>query len=161
AGVQPAGHRQAADQRDFGARLCRHPGRRRRLRNVRRPDQPADGPALHRYRSEDPGGVMSILGQDSATRAQLPLIGDSGAFAGIRRFLFGRLSTAAAAIVIAIFVVVAVLAPWLAPYDPLNQSIVQLNRPPSWDHWLGTDQFGRDVLSRIIFGSRNSLIFGI
>ena len=51
---------------------------------------------------------------------------------------------------------------WLAPYDPLaQQSILQINKPPSWEHWLGTDQFGRDVLSRMIYGSRNSLIFGL
>lgn len=55
----------------------------------------------------------------------------------------------------------AVFAPWLAPYDPLAQSILAINKTPSMQHWLGTDQFGRDVLSRMIYGSRNSLIFGI
>jgi peptide/nickel transport system permease protein len=59
-----------------------------------------------------------------------------------------------------VFVLVALLAPWLAPYDPLAQSIIKINRLPSQDNWLGTDQFGRDVLSRLIYGSRNSLLFG-
>ena len=62
---------------------------------------------------------------------------------------------------VVIFVIVAVFAPWLAPYDPLRQSFVAINKLPSWEHWLGTDQFGRDVLSRLIYGSRNSLIFGL
>jgi peptide/nickel transport system permease protein len=56
---------------------------------------------------------------------------------------------------------VAILAPVLAPYDPLKQSMIKINRMPSWENWLGTDQFGRDVLSRMIYGSRNSLIFGL
>lgn len=56
---------------------------------------------------------------------------------------------------------VAICAPYLAPYDPLKQTIIAINRPPSLQHFLGTDQFGRDVLSRIVFGTRNSLIFGV
>ena len=66
----------------------------------------------------------------------------------------------ALAVVIA-FVLVALLAPWIAPYDPLAQSYLRINAYPSAQHWLGTDQFGRDVLSRLIYGARNSLIFGI
>jgi peptide/nickel transport system permease protein len=75
--------------------------------------------------------------------------------------LFGRPSTMLALVIVAIFVAVAVLAPWLAPYDPLAQSALNINKPPSTGHWLGTDQFGRDVLSRMIYGSRNSLLFGL
>ena len=79
----------------------------------------------------------------------------------LRRVIFDRVSTRVALAVVILFVVVAVLAPWIAPYDPLKQSILQINKQPSWEHWLGTDQFGRDVLSRLIWGSRNSLIFGL
>lgn len=62
-----------------------------------------------------------------------------------------------------IFIVflIALGAPYLAPFDPLKQTITAINKPPGAQHLLGTDQFGRDVLSRIIFGSRNSLIFGV
>ncbi|WP_343715696.1 ABC transporter permease [Inquilinus sp.] len=77
------------------------------------------------------------------------------------RIVLGRPATIFATLVIAVFVVVAVLAPWIAPYNPLAQSILKINQGPSWAHWLGTDQFGRDVLSRMIYGSRNSLIFGL
>lgn len=75
--------------------------------------------------------------------------------------IFARTSTIIAAIVVLLFVLVAVFAPVLAPYDPLKQSFVKINQLPSTEHWLGTDAFGRDVLSRMIWGSRNSLIFGL
>jgi peptide/nickel transport system permease protein len=75
--------------------------------------------------------------------------------------MLGRPATIFAGLTIAVFVAVAVLAPWIAPYNPLAQSILKINQTPSWAHWLGTDQFGRDVLSRMIYGSRNSLIFGL
>lgn len=79
----------------------------------------------------------------------------------VRRIVLDRPSTRAATAVIVAFSLVAILAPWLAPYDPLAQSYLQINALPSAEHWLGTDQLGRDVLSRLIFGSRNSLIFGL
>ncbi|MGO4724548.1 MULTISPECIES: ABC transporter permease [unclassified Inquilinus] len=82
-------------------------------------------------------------------------------FAILLRIMLGRPATIFAALTIAVFVAVAVLAPWIAPYNPLAQSILKINQTPSWAHWLGTDQFGRDVLSRMIYGSRNSLIFGL
>ena len=82
-------------------------------------------------------------------------------FAVLRRILLGQRSTILASIVIAIFVAIAILAPTIAPYDPLAQSYLRINAYPSGEHWLGTDQFGRDVLSRLIYGSRNSLIFGL
>lgn len=75
--------------------------------------------------------------------------------------LFSRPSTIIAFVIVLIFIVVAIFAPLLAPYDPLAQSILKINRLPSASNWLGTDQFGRDVLSRMIHGSRNSLIFGL
>ncbi len=56
--------------------------------------------------------------------------------------------------------VVAVLAPLLAPFDPLAQDLYQRLRPPSWEHPMGTDEFGRDILSRVIHGSRISLRIG-
>ena len=58
-------------------------------------------------------------------------------------------------------VVLAVFAEQVAPYDPIEQSLLSVNQAPSPDHWLGTDQFGRDVLSRIIYGARTSLVLGL
>jgi peptide/nickel transport system permease protein len=58
-------------------------------------------------------------------------------------------------------VIIAVFAPWIAPYDPLTQSITSKFLPPSSEHWLGTDDYGRDMLSRIIWGTRVALEVGI
>lgn len=79
----------------------------------------------------------------------------------IAMFLFGRWSTAMASTLVVILAVVAIFAPWIAPYDPVAQSLLRINQLPSAEHWLGTDQFGRDVLSRIIYGARGSLLFGL
>jgi peptide/nickel transport system permease protein len=86
---------------------------------------------------------------------------EPGAWDAVHRVVFERVSTRIALVVVVIFVLVAIFAPWLAPYDPLAQSMIRINQLPSWEHWLGTDQFGRDVASRMIYGSRNSLIFGL
>jgi peptide/nickel transport system permease protein len=61
---------------------------------------------------------------------------------------------------LAIIVLAAVFAPWISPHDPLEQNIVYRLQPPSADYWLGTDSYGRDVLSRLIYGSRISLSVG-
>lgn len=58
---------------------------------------------------------------------------------------------------IILITIVAVAAPWIAPYDPLEQDIIQRLKGPSAAHWLGTDQLGRDLLSRIMHGLRASL----
>ncbi|PZX16969.1 peptide/nickel transport system permease protein [Palleronia aestuarii] len=79
----------------------------------------------------------------------------------VRHEVFHRPATRIALAVVVIFVLVAAFAPWIAPYDPLQQSFLAINQTPNAAHWLGTDQFGRDVLSRLIHGSRNSLIFGL
>jgi peptide/nickel transport system permease protein len=82
-------------------------------------------------------------------------------FAALHRLFAGRPATILAVVVVVLFVAVALLAPWIAPYDPLAQSYLRINAYPSAEHWLGTDQFGRDVLSRLLYGARNSLIFGL
>lgn len=64
-------------------------------------------------------------------------------------------------VVIALFVAMAILAPWIAPYDPLKQNILMMSRAPSDANWFGTDRFGRDILSRVLHGARPSLALGI
>lgn len=63
----------------------------------------------------------------------------------------------AAAAMVACLIAIAVFAPLVAPYDPLAQSVLARLKGPSAAHWLGTDQFGRDLLSRIMHGLRASL----
>ena len=62
-----------------------------------------------------------------------------------------------ASILLLLIVALAVFAPWVAPYDPDEQSYL-INDGPSGDHWLGTDDLGRDLLSRVIYGARPSLL---
>jgi peptide/nickel transport system permease protein len=63
--------------------------------------------------------------------------------------------------VIAAFALCALLAPLLAPYDPLAQTLSSRLEPPSGLHWLGTDQLGRDIASRLLYGARISLVIGV
>jgi peptide/nickel transport system permease protein len=63
-------------------------------------------------------------------------------------------------VVIVVMMVCALFAPWVAPYDPLTVNYSAMLAAPSAEHWLGTDSFGRDVLSRIIYGSRTALAIG-
>lgn len=65
------------------------------------------------------------------------------------------------AIIIVVFIVIAVAAPLVAPYDPNVQDLSNNLQGPSAAHWLGTDEFGRDVLSRLIYGARVSLLVGL
>ena len=62
---------------------------------------------------------------------------------------------------VALLVFVGVFAHWVAPYDPYDADLDISLQPPSTQHWLGTDEEGRDVLSRIIYGARISLKVGI
>jgi peptide/nickel transport system permease protein len=64
---------------------------------------------------------------------------------------------AGALVLVALQVLLVAAAPWVSPYDPLQQDVLARLKGPSAAHWLGTDQFGRDVLSRIIHGCRASL----
>ena len=63
--------------------------------------------------------------------------------------------------VVVLLIAAALLAPWVAPYDPTLTSFTQERKPPSWAHWFGTDEVGRDVLSRVIWGARASLSAGL
>jgi ABC-type dipeptide/oligopeptide/nickel transport system permease subunit len=63
--------------------------------------------------------------------------------------------------VIALLVVVGIAGPWIAPYDPLAQDLSKSLLGPSAEHWFGTDSFGRDILSRVLYGARISLLVGI
>jgi peptide/nickel transport system permease protein len=65
------------------------------------------------------------------------------------------------AAIVLFFVLVAIFAPLIAPYDPLATSWSAVRKPPSWLHPFGTDEIGRDVLSRVIYGTRASLLAGI
>jgi peptide/nickel transport system permease protein len=69
------------------------------------------------------------------------------------------LATTGAALVV-IFVILAIFAPWIAPQDPAHIDLPARLSPPSFAHWCGTDELGRDILSRLIYGSRISMLVG-
>ncbi len=62
---------------------------------------------------------------------------------------------------VAIFGLAGLTADWIAPYNPTSNDFAAMTEAPSWAHWLGTDQLGRDILSRILFGARTAFIVGI
>jgi peptide/nickel transport system permease protein len=62
--------------------------------------------------------------------------------------------------VVLFFVFVAVFAPWIAPYAPTEQNFADAMQGPTAAHWLGTDSFGQDILSRIFYGARSALWIG-
>ena len=78
----------------------------------------------------------------------------------MRRTLANPIS-AFALIVVIVLAVVAVIGPAIAPYDPLRPDFRRIAEPPSAQHWFGTDQNGRDILSRIIHGTRISVSIGV
>jgi ABC-type dipeptide/oligopeptide/nickel transport system permease subunit len=79
----------------------------------------------------------------------------------IVRALFKHKLSCIGLIIIMILLFMAIFSPFLAPHDPNEQNLYHVLEPPSWDHLLGTDDVGRDLLSRIIYGSRVSLSVGI
>ncbi|NKC29235.1 ABC transporter permease [Falsiroseomonas selenitidurans] len=103
---------------------------------------------------------MSATAASPAAPAAPPARGESPTRRAIRRFVRHRLALAGFIVVLA-FVLVAALAPWIAPYDPIATSWSRIRKPPSELFWFGTDENGRDVLSRMIWGARASLMAGV
>lgn len=77
------------------------------------------------------------------------------------RRLFRRKGAVLGLVIIAIFIALAIFAPLLTPYDPVTQNWSSVRKPPSAAHWFGTDDVGRDILVRIIYGARASLMAGV
>ncbi len=86
--------------------------------------------------------------------------GESPALRALRRFVRHRLAVFGLAIIL-LFVLAAVAAPWLSPADPLATSWSAIRKAPSAAHFFGTDENGRDVLSRVLYGARASLLAGV
>jgi len=79
----------------------------------------------------------------------------------ILKVMFGRWIVTAGVVITILLILVALLAPVMSPYDPDEQNLSQLLVSPSSQHLLGTDNLGRDIMSRLIWGSRISLMVGI
>ena len=98
--------------------------------------------------------TVAVLEQAPARRGRRWL-------AAVGEFCRERPLGAVGGALIVVMVLVAVLAGWLAPYDPLATDYGAMFSPPGARHWLGTDAFGRDGLSRIVYGSRTALFVGL
>lgn len=103
------------------------------------------------------------LASAAATGALPPPILSRGARRrrGMWRYLREQPFGAVAAAIILVFVALAILAPLISPYDPLAQNRAAIMVPPNADHLMGTDDLGRDVLSRVLYGARTSLLISV
>src|SRR6056297_739130 len=102
---------------------------------------------------------VSILTQNLNIAAEEKLRSESLWTISFRRLRKSR-TAVLGIIIIILFTLIAFFAPYIAPYDPMEQNFIKSFRPPSAEHYLGTDEFGRDVFSRIIYGARISLQIG-
>ena len=82
-------------------------------------------------------------------------------FRRVMRVFFGRKLAVVGFVLIVFLIITAIFAPWLAPYPPNDINMAQSLDKPSAEHWLGNDNLGRDVLSRIIYGARTSMIIAV
>lgn len=78
----------------------------------------------------------------------------------LQKFLSNR-AAVLGAVLVGFFALLAILAPLIAGYDPLQTSFTAIRKPPSALHWLGTDELGRDLFSRMAYGARTSLMAGV
>jgi peptide/nickel transport system permease protein len=101
------------------------------------------------------GGTASLLAR--ASHREPPRYG-FGYF--LRRYARNRMALAGLWVVMLV-IVLAAFAPWIAPASPIKADFVNTLKPPTPDHPMGTDDLGRDVLSRVVFGARTSLLAGV
>jgi len=105
--------------------------------------------------------MNTAVAVESASAARAVKPPQVAASRAVIRRLLRRPAAAAGLVVITLFVGIAIFAPWIAPYDPIATSFSTVRKAPSALHWFGTDEIGRDVLSRIVFGARASLLAGV
>jgi len=102
------------------------------------------------------GGATVATLDDAGARVPPP-----GAWRPVWRKLRRRRSAMIGLVVVVLFIGAALFAPWLAPFDPIETSWSAIRKAPSAAHWFGTDDIGRDVFSRILWGTRASLLAGV
>jgi len=94
-----------------------------------------------------------VVTAEPAERARSPL-------ASVVRFCRREPLGAVGMVLVIVMALAGVSADWIAPYNPTSNDFAAMTEPPSWAHLLGTDQLGRDLFSRIVFGARTALIVG-
>lgn len=101
----------------------------------------------------DPSGIAALV-DDSG-------LSPRGPFAIIWAFLQRQPVGAIGIVLVLFFGIAGIIAPLIAPYNPTANDFAAMTEAPSWAHWLGTDQLGRDLLSRILYGARTAFIVGL
>jgi peptide/nickel transport system permease protein len=107
---------------------------------------------------------MAIVASELPSSSQVPdarAVPEAGPWRRAWRRLRRRRAAMLGLVVVLAFVVLAVCAPWVSPYDPVATSWSAVRKAPSAAHWFGTDEIGRDVLSRVVWGTRASLLAGV
>ncbi|MGO1079561.1 ABC transporter permease [Inquilinus sp. CA228] len=99
-----------------------------------------------------PAVVQGALGTEAPARKRRSR--------GLQKFLRNKSAVVGAVLVLA-FVLLAILAPLVTPQDPLQTSFTAIRKAPSAAHWLGTDDLGRDIYTRLAYGARSSLMAGV
>src|SRR5262249_12340177 len=141
--VRVAGPRPAGVQRGRGPRLPRHPGRGAVDRRALSAHQPRRGRALRGGRSQDPAGMTTTTGESKRVASW--------------RLLLRNPVTVVSAAVLGVIVFVAVAANWITPFGVNDVDVPNALQPPSGQHWFGTDELGRDVLSRVLVAIQASM----
>ncbi len=113
--------------------------------------------AIGQTRERDQGGARS-LDQESLSREAIP--GVSMGRSLLRELRQNRLAAASVVFLVAV-VALALLAPYIAPYSPQQQQLMNRLKPPTSEHWMGTDDVGRDTYTRLLYGARISLFIAV
>ena len=100
-----------------------------------------------------PTSLTALVDDGSAARRGIVAL----SWSFLRRQPVGAIGVA----LVLVFGLAGVCADWIAPYNPTANDFAAMTEAPSWAHWLGTDQLGRDLLSRILFGARTAFIVGL
>lgn len=99
------------------------------------------------------GAVSNPLNAEGLTEERkYTLWGDA-----IARLMANKLAVLSVVLVV-LLILIALIGPYITPYDFLSQDLNSRSQPPSWEHWMGTDYLGRDVLSRVIYGARTATV---
>ena len=99
--------------------------------------------------------------QPATAETDRPAAGLAATLSHARYVIAGNGVTAFAFALLAGLIIIALFAPWIAPFDPLQSDTVNALKPPTWRHWFGTDQLGRDIMSRVIVATRLDLVIAI
>ena len=154
--LQLPGHRQADAHLGPEPRPARHPGHRADQRRGLRRVQPRRRPRRHGPQPQAPYAREDPMTPLDTTPSTAPATVRARTARAWRTLRSSRTALAGLAIV-AVHVVIALLAPLLTAYDPIANNPSQALLGPGWEHWAGTDQYGRDVLARVLYGGRYAL----